>query len=84
MVRVEAMTRGQALYRAMCDSVGLDPDTNGTQREVHVICDDILAQSELSKLKNGKRQPRDSKVRALEQRFGFRLTYSWERADDAD
>ena len=76
------MTRGQAMWAGICDSLNIDPAERGTQKAVHAQCADLATQAQLSEWSTGKREPSPRKVQQLCQRFGFRLvaTWSWEPA----
>ena len=75
-----AVTRGEAMWAGICDSLGIEPAERGTQKTVHAQCSDLASQAQLSEWSTGKREPSPRKVQQLCQRFGFRLvaTWSWE------
>ena len=77
------MTKGQALYTAICESVGLDPAKHGVQAKIHRMCDGICTQPQLSTWANGNVDPYPDVLAALEAHFGFRLvqTWTWTEAD---
>lgn len=75
------MTAGEAMYRAACASVDLDPDARGALTRLHAHCSDLCTLGQLSEWRKGRYSPRDVTLAAFEQRFRFRLvhTWSWER-----
>ena len=72
---VGSMTKGQALYLAACQAIGLDPDERGTQARLAEQCDDIASASVLSRWASGKLDPSDAVVRQMEKRFRFKLEH---------
>jgi len=71
------MTAGQAMYRAACESLELDPDARGTATRLHAECSDLCTLGQLSEWRRGKYDPRPVTVAAFEARFGFELHQSW-------
>ena len=67
------MTEGQALYRAIAERLGLDPDRRGVQTEILAYCDDIVTQPQLSAMKRGKGSVNPERKAALCERFGVQL-----------
>ena len=71
------MTAGEAMYRAACETLDLDPDARGSATKLHLYCADLCTLGQLSEWRRGRYAPRPSTVDAFAQRFGFRLVQSW-------
>ena len=69
------MTKGQALYLAACQAIGLDPNERGTQARLAEQCEGIAVANVLSRWAAGKLDPSDVVVRQMEERFKFRLEH---------
>ena len=67
------MTEGQALYRAIAERLGLDPDRRGVQTEILAYCDDIVTQPQLSGMKRGKGAVNPERKAKLCERFRVQL-----------
>lgn len=71
------MTVGEAMFRAACESLGLDPDARGSATRLHAHCADLCTLGQLSEWRRGRYAPRPATVEAFGQRFGFELVQSW-------
>ena len=71
------MTAGEAMYRAACETLDLDPDARGSATKLHLYCADLCTLGQLSEWRRGRYAPRPATVEAFSQRFGFRLVQSW-------
>jgi hypothetical protein len=84
MTGARAMTAGEAMYRAACDALDLDPDARGSATRLHKHCADLCMLGQLSEWRRGRYAPRPATVEAFGARFGFELvqTWSWHATTD--
>ena len=74
------MTRGQAIYRAICAHMGLRPEARGAQARIVERLDGLVTQPQLSDWKRGARGPAQETVDEIGRRLGFvlKVSYIWE------
>jgi len=77
MTAAPTMTAGDAMFRAACESLGLDPDARGSATRLHGHVADLCTLGQLSEWRRGRYAPRPETVAAFEQRFKFKLSQSW-------
>jgi len=70
------------MYRAACESLGLDPDARGSATRLHEQVADLCTAGQLSEWRSGRYSPRPATIEAFERRFRFRLSESWTWAAD--
>lgn len=71
------MTVGEAMFRAACESLDLDPDARGSATRLHAHCADLCTLGQLSEWRRGRYAPRPATVDAFSERFRFVLVQSW-------